>query len=1004
MNIIKSRIDKLCEVLRTCADHRLFSIENLEFVPSGYKKGHTPPQSGWQPLGCMTKPDEHFWIRGSFSTPKAKEGKRYLLSVETTVRGWDATNPQGLIYLNGYMAQGLDTNHTQVFIKPDTQYDLLIYFYTGDLNRPILPVLNIIEQDVETENLYWDFKVPVDALKILNKNTSDYQDTLAMLCRAADLLDLRGEGEEYQASIKACREFLDREFYNGICSTEGKPVVHGIGHTHIDMEWLWHRAQTKEKTQRSFATVKALMDQYPEYRFTMTQPNLYEYLKEEAPEKYEEVKALIKDGRWEPEGAMYVECDCNLTSGESFVRQLIQGKRFFKEEFDVDSKILFLPDVFGYSAALPQILKKSGIDYFVTSKISWNDTNQMPVDSFVWEGIDGTEIYSTFITTQDACPDHKTNRYTTYVGHMNPSEVMGTWDRYQQKNYTKHVLTTYGIGDGGGGPTKEMLEYQRRLAKGLPGMPVVKPDFLLPTLQAAEEEFYQNAENLKNMPRWVGELYLEFHRGTYTSVAKIKKNNRKGEFMMQKAEALSVLDMLNDGEYDAAGMYATWTKILHDQFHDILPGSSIGEVYDGTDKDYAEIFEYGNGVIREKLDRIAGNVRSQGGILVFNSLGFARGGNITVDGKTVELAESIPAFGWKVVNPVIENDITIHGLNAENAFYKLELDETGAITSLYDKKADREIVKMGEKLNRFCAYADYPYSYDAWEISPYYINNPYPLEDKAEITPVIDGSRAGFKVVKRYMESTITQHIWLNTYSQRIDFDNDIDWHQKHQLLKVVFPLDVHTDTATFEIQYGHVNRPTHKNTGWDAAKFEVCAHKWVDLSEHGYGISLLNDCKYGYSVEGNTLALTALKCAEYPYPQADEDQHVFSYSLLPHTGDLYTAGVIQEAYAVNQPLDAVAVDKHDGSLPDAFSLVTCDAPNVVIETVKKAEADDNMIVRLYEAWDSRVTATLTVPDGFTGAKLVNLMEEEIGDVPLMDNKITLKLRNFEIATVKFIR
>lgn len=1004
MNINQKRIEQLCRVLRHRADRRLFVIDGIESVPCDYKTNNTPPQDGWQPMDCFIKPEEHFWLRGKFSTPAATEGKRYLLSVETDVKGWGATNPQGLIYLNGYMAQGLDTNHTQVFIAPETDYDLHVYFYTGDITRPILPVMTVIEQDIETEELYWDFNVPLEGLKILNENTSDYQNTLALLCQAADLLDLRDDGEGYQAGVKACREFLDKEFYNGICSTVGKPIVHGIGHTHIDVEWKWHRAQTKEKVQRSFATVKALMDQYPEYRFTMTQPNLYEYLKEEAPEKYEEVKELVKQGRWEPEGAMYVECDCNLTSGESFVRQILHGKRFFKQEFGVDSKILFLPDVFGYSAALPQILKKSGIRYFVTSKISWNDTNKMPVDSFVWEGIDGTEIFSTFITNRYALPDHQTDNRTDYVGKMTPSEALGTWDRYQQKEYNKHVLTTYGFGDGGGGPTKEMLESQRRLAKGLPGIPVVKPDFLLPTLQAAEQDFYLNAEKLKKTPKWVGELYLEFHRGTYTSVAKVKKGNRKSEHLLQKAEALSMADLLYGGHYDVEGLHNAWKKVLHNQFHDILPGSSIGDVYDGTDKDYAEIHEYGNGVIDGKLQSITDKVKTDGGILVSNSLGFARGGNIVVDGKTVELTEEIPAFGWKVVNPVAENRVRIDGLSAENEYYVMELDETGAIVSLFDKKAGRQVVKEGEKINAFCAYADHPYSFDAWEISPYYVNNPYPLEDKANITTIVDGSRAGFKVVKTYMESTVTQYIWLNSHSRRIDFDNEIDWHQKHQLLKVLFPLNVHTAKATYEIQYGHVERPTHKNTSWDSAKFEVCAHKWVDLSEKGYGISLLNDCKYGYSAQGSTLTLTALKCPDDPYPKADEGLHTFSYALLPHEGDLFDAGVIHEAYAFNQPLDAVAVAKQDGMLPQEYSLVFCDAPNVIVETVKKAEDSDDMIVRAYEAWNSQTTATLTVPDGFTGAKLVNLMENEIADLPMTDNTVTIKLHNFEIITVKFVR
>ena len=1004
VNVNFRRIANLCLLLNNRSRKVIHNVEDIEQVACDYKTNNTPPTDGWVPMGCFLKPEEHFWLRAKLSVPTLPAGKRHILRVNTIDKGWAANNPQGIIYLNGQMAHGLDTNHTELTIESGKDYDLHVYFYTGDINRPLLPSIQLVEEDVETRNLFYDFRVPLEALKVLNENTSDYQNILSCLEQAANILDLRTEDDVFYASVKTCRDFLDQKFYNGLCSTEGKPVVHGIGHTHIDVEWLWHRKQTREKVQRSFSTALALMKEYPEYKFTMTQPELYRYLKEEAPEKYEEIKARVDAGQWEPEGAMWVECDCNLTSGESLIRQILQGKKFFKEEFGVDCKILFLPDVFGYSAALPQILKKSGIDYFVTSKISWSDTNQMPVDSFMWEGIDGTTIYSTFITTQDALPNHDTHNFTTYVGHMNPSEILGTWDRYQQKPFNDHVLTTYGIGDGGGGPTKEMLEYQRRMTKGIPGIPVVKPDFLLPTLQAAEAKFMENCKKLRRTPTWVGELYLEIHRGTYTSIAKVKKGNRKAEQMLQKAEAFSYLDRYFGGSYDADGLYAAWRKTLHNQFHDILPGSSIHDVYDGTDIDYKNLSDYGYPLIRNKVNALAARVSTNGGLLVANSLGFARGGNLTVNGKTVELTEPIPAFGWKVVNPSALNRVTVDGLKVENDSYIAEFDETGAIVSLFDKQANRMVNAAGEKLNTFVAFDDHPYDYDAWELSPYYKANPYPIDGKAEITPVIDGSRSGFTIVRKYMDSTITQHVWFYSQSRRIDFDTEIDWHQNHQVLKVFFPCDVHTDRALFDVQFGHLARPTHASTSWDAAMFEVCGQKWADLSEKGYGVALLNDCKYGHSVEGGTLSLTCLKCATYPDPTADQGYHFFSYSLLPHSGDLFDAGVIEEAYAVNQPLDAVALPKQTGDLPESFSLVSCDAPNVIVETVKKAEDDDSMIVRLFEAWNAKATATVSVPDDFTGVKLVNLLEEDIQDLPLNEGRVTVNLHNFEIVTLKFTR
>ena len=319
----------------------------------------------------------------------------------------------------------------------------------------------------------------------------------------------------------------------------------------------------------------------------LSQPNLYEYLKEEAPEKYGELMALVKEGRWEPEGAMYLEPDCNLTGGESLVRQLMLGKRFFQEEFGVESKVLFLPDVFGYSAALPQILKKSGVEYFVTSKISWSDTNTMPMDMFYWEGIDGTEIFTSFMTAQDfgGIPGKGGKNRTTYNALLSATYVKGTWDRFQQKEYTDHAYMTFGHGDGGGGPTKAMLEIQRRTARGIPSLPVTVMDGLLPYLKTAKSEFDGTCQRTSRIPRWVGELYLEFHRGTYTSIAKVKRDNRRSEFLLGNAEVLSVTDLAFGGTYDACGLNQNWKKVLHNQFHDILPGSSIQEVYDGTDKD-----------------------------------------------------------------------------------------------------------------------------------------------------------------------------------------------------------------------------------------------------------------------------------------------------------------------------------------------------------------------------------------------------------------------------------
>jgi len=550
-----------------------------------------------------------------------------------------------------------------------------------------------------------------------------------------------------------------------------------------------------------------------------------------------------------------------------------------------------------------------------------------------------------------------------------------------------------------------MLEYQRRMAKGMPGMPVTKTDTLLNHLDQQRVEFDAACIKTRRTPKWVGELYLEYHRGTYTSIAKNKRNNRKSELMLQQAETLSYTDLLHGGSYDADGIYGSWTKVLHNQFHDIIPGSSIKEVYDGTDVDYAEIREFCDGVISEKLSAIANSVSATAGTLVYNGLGFARKGALKLNGQTVELAEEIPAFGWKVIDAAAPKcSVRVSGLTAENGLYRLTLDNTGRIASLFDKAAGRNVLKDGALGNELQTFEDFPRDYDNWEISDYYKQKMWVLDGDAVIEPAFDGSRAGFKVTKTYMHSVICQNIWLYSDSRRIDFETEIDWHEHHQILKAAFPLDVLASTATYDIQFGHVSRPTHENTSWDKAKFEVYGHKWVDISEPGYGVSLLNDCKYGHNTEGSTLKITMLKSGTYPNPEADQGLHTFTYSLLPHEGDFRSAGIIREAYNLNQPLLTSPVTGERGDLPVSFSLVSCDKESVIVETVKKAEADNGMIVRMYEAFGGRTNATVQVAPGFKKAYLCDLMENALEELPLHENSLSLNLSNFEIVTVKFVK
>ena len=1005
MEFIKDKIKVICEQLKKTAYEDLGPVEGFEFAESEYKDGNTPPKTGWKPFSAQKDRlggrDRHWWMRARLNVPEAGSGKQVALELLTGLSGWNATNPQMIVYLDGRMVQGIDVNHTEVLLEGGTTVDLLLYVYSSFNETKFDFSAKYKSIDLASEAMYYDLFVPFSSLDCFDAKSEIYLNSLKQLELAANLLDLsRPKNEAYYASITAARGQLEKHFYKGLCG-KGDAVVACIGHTHIDVAWLWPLRQTVEKAQRSFATVVNLMKQYPEYKFMSSQPQLYQFVKEQAPELYEEIKALVKAGRWEVEGASWLEMDTNLVSGESLVRQMIYGKRFIKEEFGIDSKVLWLPDVFGYSAALPQILKKSGVDSFMTTKIAWNERNMLPYDSFYWQGIDGSRVFSFFVTTQDRPQPRKNAIACTYNGMLTAGQVLGTWERYQQKVYNNRTLTTFGYGDGGGGPTKHMLETQRRLSYGLPGLPKTEMSFAGEAIATAKKNFDKASKELKRFPLWVGELYLEFHRGTYTSIAKNKKNNRMSEFLYQKAETLAVTDeLLLGGSYPQKTLTEGWRTILLNQFHDIIPGSSIFEVYEDSDMQYAETREKGTKIAEEAKAHIAANIGTQGGVLVFNPTGFTTDGEVKIGGKTGRV-KGIPAHGWKVTQPDFDCSVKLNGRIAENKYYKMTIDANGNISRLYDKKAKRDVFKRGEAGNEIQIFEDLPRQFDAWEISDYYKQKMRKPDEVLEIKPITDGCRAGFSIKKRILTSVIEQNVWLYSDNPRIDFETVMDWNEEHLLVKAAFPVDVLAEKATYEIQFGHLQRPTHENTSWDKAKFEVCAHKWADIAEVGYGVSLLNDCKYGHNAEGSTLKLTLLKCATSPNPHADKGHHEFTYSLLPHTGDFRSAGTIRQAYLLNCPFEAVTVGKQNGKLEERYSPVSCDCENIVVETVKKAEDGDGVIVRLYESHGRRCTAKLEFGFAAESVFLCDMLENEIKELPVNNGKVKVAAGNFEIVTLK---
>lgn len=946
--------------------------EKLEFMPA--------------PQGLrLSGSGVHYAIRFTLPVRPTDADTIYRLSFRTEREGrWNAKNPQGLLYIDGKAAQGIDTNHTRCPIDTSQKHECYLHLYSG-LEGGDFPLELTLERiDRELDALWYDINVPFRALKCLPADSRDYVRLRDILDRALILLDYRGvKSDDFKRSAVLCREFLRRELYEKKQS-EDAPVVNVIGHTHIDVAWQWQTAQSREKAQRSFATVLSLMKRYPDYRFMSSQPQLYAYVKEADPELYRRIKEAVANGSWIPEGAMWLEADTNLTSGESLVRQIVYGKRFFKAEFGVDSHVLWLPDVFGYSGALPQIMKKSGIDSFFTAKISWSETNRMPHDVFLWQGIDGSEIFSSLIST--------------YVNVDPVSDAYASARDFKDKSFTGRTLITLGYGDGGGGTTADMLEAYSRLKGGLPGMPRLEMTGVSEYFENVRRDFCDSASKLKQTPRWVGELYLEMHRGTYTTMAKNKKNNRKSELAMLTSETAALTDrLLLGGKYPRGALREAEQTILLDQFHDILPGSSIRAVYDDTDADYARVFETLDAVCGRALDNIVGSIATDGGIFVYNPSPFEQSGTVEVFGVKYN-AENIPAHGWRVVREKYGSDSVRVGDHViENEFIRAEFDENYELKSIFDFELG-EFIPDRARANRLAVFEDYPRAYDAWEITSYYTQKRFGI-DTYDSVSAIDG---GFSVSRSYGHSAIVQEIVLLPHSRRIDFKTRIDWQEDHVLLKAEFPLDIRAGFVDCEIAFGNIKRPTHANTSWDAAKFEVPAHKWVDMSEGGRGASLMNDCKYGYSAQGELLSLTLLKAPGWPNPEADRGAHEFTYSLLLHKDD-YRTDTVKEAYALNMPLIARPLGAQSGELPESFSLISSEAANAVIETVKLAEEGESVIVRMYEAHDKKTAANIICGFDFERVYECDLLENTLCELPHEGRRLTVRLKNFEIKTLKFV-
>lgn len=984
--------------------------------------------------------DSHRWLRTTITIPEEMDGKHVEMQLISGREGqWDATNPQMLFYINQQLIQGVDVNHREVTISTKAKsgdiYEIAMLIYSGSVPGDLIFRSNLITIDDQVQKFYYDFSVPVQSARVLkNSDEENCRRILKKLDVAANTVDLRKPySKTFYKALEAADELLVKEFYTTV--DLAFPVVSAIGHTHIDIAWLWTVEQTREKVLRSFSTVLRLMEQYPDYKFMSSQPILYQFVKEQEPEMYEIIKKRVQEGRWEVDGAMWLEADCNLTGGESLVRQIIKGEKFFEEEFGISSKSLWLPDVFGYSAALPQILKRSGIPYFMTTKIAWNQYNQLPNDTFMWKGIDGSEV---FVFMPTACDFDKTlglnvsftdtRNTTTYTGIINPNMTLGTFKRFQNRDLTEDTIMLFGFGDGGGGPTKEMLENAERLRYGMPGIPRIKQEF--------EREFFDRTHDkiakLPDMPKWNGELYFEYHRGTLTSIGKNKRYNRKNEILYAQLETLASMLKNKGVEYPKEVITRGWDVLLLNQFHDIIPGSAIEEVYVQSDKEYEEIFTNGMKALQAIAQEGAKSIQTGNhAIIVYNTQGYVRNDVIfvkgldqvevaaitdcdgkklpfqkTKDGDMVFYAEGIPKLGCKVFYYTIgeeRKDSYEWNGEFENKFYRVVFNEQMEIISLIEKATGKEFIQDGKKGNELVTYEDRPMNWDNWDIDVFYRKKPYYADFVSEIRILEDGEvRKTLEITKQFADSIVTQKIHLYHDIPRIDFETDADWKEHNVLLRVNFPVDVNTTKATYEIQFGNVERETTNNHSWDTAKFEACGHKWADLSEDNNGISLLNDCKYGYGIKDGNLSLTLIKAGTYPNENADIGEHHFVYSIYPHAGRWQEAETIEMAYNLNVPPVVVLQDHNEGA-PAEEEFLFCDADNCFIEVLKEAEDQNGTIIRMYENKNRHTKTRISLPKSVEKMYECNLMEQNEKEMEIAEHVVEVVLKPYEIKTYRML-
>ncbi len=1026
-----------------------------------------------------------FWLRHEFTVPESFSGTKIQggqIDLICTFRG--IGKMQGQFFCDGELKESFDLefgNNTTVkekefSLRSDAQAreKIVLAFRFDNLGR--LPLIKRKKAEPGTffqmQNARFRIEAALEAHTLLSQFLLD----LKIGANLLDLLPLRRRPQSKERPVskdykkfQSSKEFLDlrKQFEKALMAfdldalrdghfsrvesslnkfyKEAKPIsrfvkdytVFTAGNAHIDLAWLWRWMETVEVSKETFSTITDNMEEYPEIVYIQSQAQAYQWMEEYYPEVFERIKEKVKEGRWEVIGGMWAEPDCNLTDGESFIRQILYGKRYFKEKFGVDVKTGWNPDSFGYNWNMPQFFKKSGIDSFVTQKISWNDTTVFPYFFFWWEGCDGSKILTYFPPTG-------------YVGRLRSENITRGLKEFEKNTGYRDVFILYGLGNHGGGPNREMLDR----AKGY------KKQKIFPNIKHSSFSKYMEKmrrKDLASLPVWKDELYLEYHRGTYTTQAETKKFNRKSEVLLADTEKISSLAFLFGKEYNQKNLKKAWEKVLMNQFHDILPGSSINPVYKDAKESYLEARKMAKRELIEGIKCIASKIdTSKGGkgipLFVFNSLSWDRDGVVRVrlpeklqgeievlgdSGEEIAsqlfksengnilcfIAKGVPSLGYRIYriqkgkSNSCTSSLKVGETTLENRFFRLTLHpKSGNIISIFDKLDKREVLAPQGQGNQLQLMEDIPAQWDAWNIG--YTGRRWELDKAQSIEIAQKGPVMGsLKVKKNYLglskakrepttdfpSSFFSQEIILYKDIPRIDIKMNVDWWEEHVLLKVAFPVDVESDKATYEIPHAFVQRPTARNTDWEKARFEVPAIRWADLSDEKYGVSLLNESKYGYDIKDKVMRLTLLRSPLWPDPMADRGKHQFAYSLYPHKGSWKEADTVQQGYEFNYPLLAFFADPHSGELPSSLSFFKASPSNIVLATIKKAEDRETLVLRLYE---SEGVETEALIEFFRRPKKIyelDLMENRLNSVPSGKKSFSLKFGKSEIKTIELV-